>query len=38
MIIIDTLTYALFAYAMVTIIFVINLTLKWLNNGLYTSH
>ena len=38
MIIIDTLTIALFAYAMVTIIFVVNLTLKWLYNGLYTSH
>jgi hypothetical protein len=38
MIIIDTLTYVLFAYAMVTIIFVINLTYKWLNDGLYTSH
>ena len=38
MIIIDTLTYALLAYATVTIIFVVNLTLTWLNSGLHMSH
>ncbi len=38
MIIIDTLTYALSAYAIVIIISVINLTLTWLNSGLYMSH
>jgi len=38
MIIFDTLTYTLLAYAMVTIIIVLNLTLTWLNSGLYKSH
>ena len=35
MIIIDALTYTLIAYAMVTTISVINLTLTWLNSELY---
>ncbi len=38
MIIIDTLTYALLAYALITTISVINLTLTWLNSVLYVSH
>ncbi len=35
MIIIDALTYTLIAYAMVTGISVIKLTLTWLNSELY---
>ena len=35
MIIFDALTYTLIAYAMVTAITVINLTLSWLNSELY---
>lgn len=35
MIIIDALTCALIAYAMVTVTSVINLTLTWLNSELY---
>jgi hypothetical protein len=38
MLIFDTLTFALLAYAMVTTIFVVNLTLQWLYSGLYMSH
>ncbi len=35
MIVNDALTYTLIAYAMVTAISVINLTLTWLNSELY---
>ena len=35
MIIIDALTCTLIAYAMVTVTFVINLTLTWLNSEIY---
>jgi hypothetical protein len=38
MFIFDNLTYTLFAYAVVTTIAVVDLTLNWLNSGLYKSY
>ena len=38
MFILDNLTYTLFAYTVVTIIAVVDLTLIWLNSGLYKSY